>query len=276
MITSSTLVAMLSLASAAVAAVLLVGRRPAAAGPPSRDGVAGLPEVFVRLVRRAGYRPDREGWAFMLAFVLSGIAGAGLGFIASESFERRPDVVLFGLLCGAGVGVILPLAWLRGRAGQRVRTLNVDFAMMLDLLQLALRGGQSLSAAWSTVTEAIAEGMPQLSSEMRAVKIEVSVGRGWEEALEATSDRSGCEDFKFLGRILEQSERFGTDLSHAIGAHADSIRHEEFQAIEERAHRESVRMLFPMILLLLPATLLLMIGPLVVLLLEALDSVDAN
>ena len=108
------------------------------------------------------------------------------------------------------------------------------------------------------------------------MKIEVSVGRGWEEALEATSERSGCEDFRFLGRILEQSERFGTDLSHAIGAHADSIRHEEFQAIEERAHRESVRMLFPMILLLLPATLLLLIGPLVTLLIEALQGVNAD
>ena len=276
MIPSNALVAIFSLLAASTAAFILLGRRPATVGPPSKDGISGLPEGFIRLIRRAGYRPDREGWAFMLAFILAGFAGAGLGFIASESFERRADIVLMGLLFGFGAGIVLPIIWLRGRAGQRVRTLNVDFAMMLDLLQLALLGGQSLSAAWSTVTESIREGMPQLASEMRAVKIEVSVGRGWEEALEATADRSGCEDFKFLGRILEQSERFGTDLSQAIGAHADSIRHEEFQAIEERAHRESVRMLFPMILLLLPATLLLLIGPLVLLLLEALNSVNAD
>ncbi|MBC03140.1 MAG: hypothetical protein CMJ34_07535 [Phycisphaerae bacterium] len=276
MITPNAMVAIFSLLAASVAAVILLGRRPATVGPPSRDGTAGLPRGFIRLVRRAGYRPDREGWTFMLAFILAGFAGAGLGFIASEAIERRPEVVLLGLICGFGVGIVLPIAWLRGRAGQRVRTLNVDFAMMLDLLQLALLGGKSLSAAWSTVIESIRDGMPQLASEMRAVRVEVSVGRGWDEALEATSERSGCEDFKFLGRILEQSERFGTDLSHAIGAHADSIRHEEFQAIEERAHRESVRMLFPMILLLLPATLLLLIGPLVLLLIEALDGVTAD
>ena len=35
-------------------------------------------------------------------------------------------------------------------------------------------------------------------------------------------------------------------------------------------------MLFPMILLLLPATLLLLIGPLVLLLIEALDGVTAD
>ena len=276
MIPSNALVAILSLLAASTAAIILLGRRPATIGPPSKDGISGLPEAFVRLVRRAGYRPDREGWTFMLAFVLAGFSGAGLGFIASESFQRRPEIVLIGLLGGFAIGIVLPIVWLRGRAGQRVRTLNVDFAMMLDLLQLALLGGQSLSAAWSTVTDSIREGMPQLASEMRAVKIEVSVGRGWEEALEATADRSGCEDFKFLGRILEQSERFGTDLSQGIGAQADSIRHEEFQAIEERAHWESVRMLFPMILLLLPATLLLLIGPLVLLLLEALNSVNAD
>jgi tight adherence protein C len=275
-ITPNALVAIFSVAAASVALMILLRRRPATIGPPSKDGTTGLPIGFIRLVRRAGFRPDREGWTLMLAFTLAGFAGAGLGYVGSISLEKRPDFALLGLLAGFGGGVVLPLVWLRGRAGQRVRTLNVDFAMMLDLLQLALLGGQSLSAAWSTVTESIRDGMPQLASEMRAVKVEVSVGRGWSEALEATAGRSGCDDFIFLGRILEQSERFGTDLSHAIGTHADSIRHEEFQSIEEQAHRESVRMLFPMILLLLPATLLLMIGPLVVLLLEALNSVNAD
>ncbi|MAC19899.1 MAG: hypothetical protein CMJ23_09545 [Phycisphaerae bacterium] len=259
-----------------VAAGILLGRKPILAGAPSKDGVAGLPPAFVRLIRRAGYRPDREGWAFMLAVVLAGFSGGGGGFLVASVLGQASDMTIIGLFLGVVMGVFLPLSWLRGRAEDRIQTLNIDFAMMLDLLQLSLMGGQGLSAGWSKVTDAIRDGMPQLAAEMRAVNLEISVGRGWSEALEATSRRSGCEDFSFLGRLLEQSERFGTDLSQAVGAHADSIRHEEFQAIEERAHRDSVRMLFPMILLLLPATLLLMLGPMTLILLEALDSVTPD
>lgn len=258
------------------AAALLLGRSPALAGLPSKDGVSGLPVRFVRLVRRAGYRPDREGWTFMLAIALAAFAGGGGGFLAASALQDGSNLPILGLLFGVAAGLFLPLSWLRGRAQARIQTLNIDFAMMLDLLQLSLLGGQSLAGGWSKVTEGIREGMPQLAAEMRAVDVEISVGLGWSESLEAASRRSGCEDFAFLGRILEQSERFGTDLSYAIGAHADSIRHEEFQAIEERAHRESVRMLFPMILLLLPATLLLMIGPMTLMLLEALAGVNPD
>ena len=64
------------------AAALLLGRSPALAGLPSKDGVSGLPVRFVRLVRRAGYRPDREGWTFMLAIALAAFAGGGGGFTA--------------------------------------------------------------------------------------------------------------------------------------------------------------------------------------------------
>lgn len=262
--------------AALAAGAIVLGRKPVLAGAPSKDGVAGLPPSFVRLVRRAGYRPDREGWAFMLATVLAGFAGGGGGLLITAGLDQKPDLMVLGLLLGFVVGVLLPLSWLRGRAGDRIQTLNIDFAMMLDLLQLSLMGGQSLASGWAKVTDAVRDGMPQLAAEMRAVNIEISVGRGWSEALEATAKRSGCQDFAFLGRLLEQSERFGSDLSQAVGAHADSIRHEEFQAIEEKAHRESVRMLFPMILLLLPATLLLMLGPMTLMLLEALDGVSAD
>ncbi|MEE2895743.1 MAG: type II secretion system F family protein [Planctomycetota bacterium] len=270
------LVILLAVIPAVAAILLVVNRRVSPVEGPSRQGISGLPDAFVRLIRRAGFRPDLVGWRFSLAIVLAGFSGGVVGFIGSRVLAERPQFILIAMGLGVLVGAWIPLAWLRERARQRTRTLDLDFAYMLELLQLSLLGGQGLTAAWTIVTEAVEEGLPELASEMRAVRFEITIGRGWGEAFEATAERSGCGNFAFLGRLLEQSERFGTDLAQAIGAHADSIRHEELQAIEERANRESVRILFPMVLLLLPATLLLMIGPLTLMLLEALAGVDSN
>jgi hypothetical protein len=55
---------------------------------------------------------------------------------------------------------------------------------------------------------------------------------------------------------------------------SDSLRNEEIESIEERAHRASVLMLVPIGVLLLPSTLLLILVPMFTMLLETLQ--DAN
>jgi len=81
-------------------------------------------------------------------------------------------------------------------------------------------------------------------------------------------------DFRSLGSLLQQTERFGTELSQAIQVLSDSLRNEEIESIEERAHRASVLMLVPIGVLLLPSTLLLILVPMFTMLLETLQ--DAN
>lgn len=269
------IVPVLVAAFGAIAALLLLRQPSLAETGGTVEEIDGLPRAFVKLIRRAGYRPGREGWQLMLAVVLAAIAGAGAGWFATLSVIRS-EAALVGLLSGACLGIWMPLAWIQGRAEDRSRLLQLEFPVMLDLLQLALSGGQSLGQAWKTVASTVAEGSPAMGSEMRLVDIELALGGSWKNTLESASDRTGCLEFTRLGGLLSQSERFGTDLAQALAAHADSIRNDQIQMFEERAHRASVRMLFPMILLLLPATLILMIGPMLFLLLEALAGVNAD
>jgi len=148
--------------------------------------------------------------------------------------------------------------------------------VMLDLLQLSLQGGLSLGAAWSTTATHMDSRDSALAQEMRRVDLEVSLGGAWSAALESASARTGVDEFRALGQMLEQTERFGTELARMVAVQCDSLRHAELQDLEGRAHEASVKMLFPLTALLLPATLLVIIGPLLIMLFDALRQATSD
>jgi hypothetical protein len=57
---------------------------------------------------------------------------------------------------------------------------------------------------------------------------------------------------------------------------SDSLRNEEIESLEERAHRAAVLMLLPISMLLLPATLLLIAAPLLTMVLETIEGANPN
>jgi tight adherence protein C len=117
---------------------------------------------------------------------------------------------------------------------------------------------------------------PVLAAEMRRVEVEASIGLGWNAALDRASARTGVPSFRSLGSLVGQSVRFGTELAKVLEVLSDSLRLETMQSLEERAHKASVRLLVPLGTLLLPATLVVFVGPLFILLLEALQTVNAD
>jgi tight adherence protein C len=61
--------------------------------------------------------------------------------------------------------------------------------------------------------------------------------------------------------ILVQSERFGTSIADALRTFAKSMRERRSQRAEEAAEKMAVKLLFPMILFIFPAVLVVAVGP---------------
>lgn len=231
----------------------------------------------------AGYRHDlgSAGIASVdrqLAFLaLHATLTAGCTFaaawIAAANFTSPAALLVAGAI-GAMVGWWLPRSWLEWKRSQRRLEIVTDFPVMLDLLQISMQGGMGLSAAWTAVAGSLEGAGDALAEEMRRIDLEVGFGEGWARALSAASDRTGVSEFRSLGSLLGQTDRYGTEVTKMIQVLSDSLRHEELQGLEERAHQASVKMLFPLAAMLLPATLLLTIGPLLLLLFEALGRAD--
>jgi tight adherence protein C len=252
--------------------------KSAAAIRPWRGEGAGpqlIPRAYAELLEAAGETSPAAQLFWVIMHVLVVLGGAFAGAWFGLGGEREVAPLIFGAM-GAALGWWLPLSWLEGRRAARRGEIMADMPVMLDLLQLSLQGGQSLGAAWSTTAAHMDARDSALAKEMRRVDLEVSLGGAWSTALEAASTRTGVDEFRALGQMLEQTERFGTELARMVAVQCDSLRHSELQDLEERAHEASVKMLFPLTALLLPATLLVIVGPLLLMLFDALRQATSD
>ena len=73
--------------------------------------------------------------------------------------------------------------------------------------------------------------------------------------------RTGIEDIKSLSAMIIQSERFGTSLSQALKVYADALRMRRRLRAEATVGKAGIKMLFPVVLFILPALFIVIMGP---------------
>jgi len=135
---------------------------------------------------------------------------------------------------------------------------------VLDLLVVCVEAGLGLLESIKVVgTETKEQGLA-IGSELSQVAAEVNSGGSLGEALRALAERSGVADIKPLAATLIQSEELGAAIGPALRAISDSIRIRRRLRAEESAQRTTIKILFPLVLMILPAMLLIIVGPAIV------------
>ena len=100
-----------------------------------------------------------------------------------------------------------------------------------------------------------------LSEEFDIVNREMVAGKPRSDALRALANRTGVEDVKSFVAMLIQTEKLGTSLSQSLRVHADSLRTKRRQRAEEAAAKTTIKLVFPLVLLLFPALFIILLGP---------------
>lgn len=251
-----------------------VERRPAESGGPGDDLVRRLPQGWRSRMTRAGL-PGGTSQALFVAIAIGSIVGGpGLGWGLAVALEWSASMQLVAVFVGFGVGWWAPQIWLTAREQARYAAMLAEFPVMIDLLEISLQGGLALTAAWEVVASHLAVISPPLAQEMRRIEFEVELGGDWANSFEQASERTGIAEFRTLGTLLRQSERFGTELTETLRTQSDALRLEERQGLEDRAQRASIILLFPLALMMFPAVLIIVAGPMLLILLENLRMVN--
>ena len=206
------------------------------------------------------------GIKYAVGMFLAGLAGS-----AVAQTGKGLGVALMVALCAAGFGFLLPERVLDMLIRRRLERIRRSLPSALDLLVLGMEAGQSLDYAVVECGRALRQLYPELSAELFRLYMELRASKSREEAFRNLAARNPQPDLRRLVNLLIDSDRFGVGIGPALRTHARYLRTRFRQKAQESARKVSVKLVFPVFFFLLPAVLLVTLGPAVILLFQQMQ-----
>ncbi len=195
-----------------------------------------------------------------LSLALGVIAGAAAAAYTVQGLMLQMAVTSVGGIAG----YLAPTMWLKCRIKSNKKALTHGLADALDLMVVCVEAGLTVDAAMQRVGQEMALAHPAIARELGITHMETRVGLSRMESLKNLGVRTGCEALQSLSAMLIQADRFGTSIASALRVHAETLRQNRFHAAEELAAKASVKMSFPLVLFIFPATFIVLAGPTVI------------
>jgi tight adherence protein C len=164
------------------------------------------------------------------------------------------------ILC-LGLGFLLPDFWLGWRIKKRQSKIRRGLPDVLDLLVICIEAGLSLDQAVARTSIELVGAQPELCDELNIVVLEQRAGRPRAEAWKHLSDRTAVDCVRNLATMLIQAESFGTSIAKTMRVHADTLRTQRVQAVEEAAAKATIKLIFPLVFFIFPSLFLVVLGP---------------
>ncbi len=162
------------------------------------------------------------------------------------------------------IGFFGPVYWLRARALARKHAIEDAFPNALDLIQISVESGLGFDAAMIRVGNELERTSPEISEELITAQHEIQAGRSREKALRDMANRTGVAEVVSFANVVLQSIQFGTSIAATLTTYANEMRlHRELRA-QEMANKLPVKMSAIMAALMLPALVMLTLGPIVI------------
>lgn len=264
-------------AAAAVAAEL--GPSDAAPRGPLRALVAPIAarlrpdsqqelERLVTRLQRAGRRGRDEVDRFLEEKVFFALGGLALGMALGALAKGGTGFLLF-LACVI-LGLLAPEKLLDARGAERRDSVAKGLPGSVDLLVTCLDAGLSLEQAIARVARDLAHASPILAEELRLTATEFDAGVALPDALRRLARRVGHDELSALCGVVAQAHALGAPIANTLREYAISSRRQRMAMLEEKAGKLSTQLTIPLALCLLPAALLVILGPAAIQLVKAL------
>ncbi len=216
---------------------------------------------------RAGFNQVEELAVYRAVRVISCVLAILTGLVIAHLYPRWWVPALLG---SAVIGYILPGNIVKRLGRKRRLTIQHELPAILDLLVVTLEAGQGLLEAIRVVGRETARQGRVLGKELATAAAEMSAGVSLEDAMSNLSQRTGVDDLKAIGAVFIQSKEIGGRLGPSLRAAGELLSTKRRLLAEEAAQKSSVKMLLPLVLLILPAMMLIILGPAIIQILQML------
>ncbi len=158
----------------------------------------------------------------------------------------------------AFVGFLGPVLWLRRAVRSRKMAIWKSLADCFDLVTVCVEAGLGLDAALRQVAEKL---RGPLADEISQMLREVGMGRPRREALEDMAARCDVRDLETFVNAIIQAEQLGTSLGRVLRSQAVTLRVRRRQRAEETSRKAPVKLVFPLVLFIMPTFFIVTLGP---------------
>jgi Flp pilus assembly protein TadB len=208
------------------------------------------------------------------------LRGAGLYAITPDEFQGYRvmlaaglplliviDAVLagtFSILTVLLIAIAAALSWfgpsalVGTRAARRMDRLDRDLPELIDLLIATIEAGLGFAGSLQLVADRF--GGP-LGQELRLTLQEQSMGLSTERALDNLLERCETPSVRAFVRAVAHGESLGVSVGTMMRNLASETRTRRRQRAHEQIQKAPVKMLFPLVLLVFPALLIVLLYP---------------
>ncbi|MFC1805462.1 type II secretion system F family protein [Planctomycetota bacterium] len=220
---------------------------------------------------QAGFYGKSSAAVFISAKMLLMVLGAAVSgvIVAVTEMPLMPKVLV--AVAAGSILFFLPNLLVRVLRARRRKQVWRHLPYAIDLMEICVSSGMGLDMAWNVVAKEMRGNDSPLADEMALTNLEIHLGATRLEATRNMAARTGVEEISSFAMMLVQSTRFGTSIADALQTYAASMREERSLQAQELAEKAAVKLIIPMATLLIPALLIIILGPGLMLVVKALE-----
>ena len=207
---------------------------------------------------RAGTRRDWDANHFIASQIIyAGFAGMAT-YLLAVMVLGMGYVTVFGTMVFA---MLLPFLKLSDLAAARYKAVNRDLPFFIDYLSLAMGAGLDFNQAMEKVVEDAPKS--PIRDEFAIVLRNMKLGMNRADALVEMERRLSSPSLKLFVQTLVQGMELGSDVVHTLQVMSETRQQKRVQVAEESAGKISVKMMIPMMCFVMPAVMIVLLGPMV-------------
>ena len=226
-----------------------------AAGATRQLTPSSVSERLARGLDRAGHPVPWTVERLLGAKGICAIIGAMLGLLFGHGLTVSG--VFLALLLGALLfflpDVLIYNAALR-RQGQVVR----GFAEALDMLTICVEAGQGFDAALLEVARNV---KGPIAGELARMTAEIQIGTSRSDAFRGMGERVNLPEVRGFVSAISQADKLGIPIASVLREQTAAMRLARRQRAEAQAQKVTVKILFPLVLCIFPALMIVILGP---------------
>jgi len=220
-----------------------------------------------KLLAKAGRPASMPLSRLLTAKALLALAAAVASLLI---ISTRPGVPMILLGCFlTALCYFIPDLRVYSQGQERQKAIQLELADTLDQMLISVEAGLGFE---SSMARAAVNGKGALAEELGRTLQDMQMGRPRRDAYEALAQRTSVPDLTSFVRAVVQADVYGIGIAKVLRTQAKQMRVKRRQRAEEKAMKLPVLVLFPLLFFIFPTLFIIILGPAVINIVNALSS----